>query len=109
MRYSNRIKNYYIDGHEREDVVMSRNLFVKEYLQEEMRMHRWLQFPLQQAVQLGLDVETGYHYKAETSGKFVEFHVDANERTQEIANGVKFGGNLSVRFPQGNFFTEFWT
>jgi hypothetical protein len=44
MRYSNRIKSYYIDGHEREDVVMSRNLFVKEYLQEEMRMHIWLQF-----------------------------------------------------------------
>jgi hypothetical protein len=78
MRYSNRIKNYYIDGHEREDVVMSRNLFVQEYLKEEMRMHRWLQFPLQEAVQLGLDIETGYHYKAETSDKFVEFHVDAN-------------------------------
>ena len=53
--------------------------------------------PLQQAVQLGLDVETGFHYKSEKSGKFIAFHVDANKKTQEIGNSVKFGGNVSVQ------------
>ena len=37
MRYSDREKNYNVDGHEVEDVVTSRNIFVKEYLRGEWR------------------------------------------------------------------------
>ena len=43
MRYCERKKNYYVDGHEREDVVLSRWIFIKSYFAKENRMHRWIQ------------------------------------------------------------------
>ena len=100
MKYSDRRKNYYVDGHEREDVILSRNIFVKEYLIGEMRMHRWVQLPLVQAIHQGLDIESGYHYISESSETFIEFHVDANDVAKKFGNGMNFGGNLSVRFPE---------
>ena len=100
MKYSDRRKNYYVDGHEREDVILSRNIFVKEYLIGEMRMHRWVQLPLEQAIHQGLDIESGYHYISESSETFIEFHVDANDVAKKFGNGMNFGGNLSVRFPE---------
>ena len=38
-----REKTYYVDGHEREDVVLSRWMFIKVYFAKENRMHRWIQ------------------------------------------------------------------
>ena len=43
MRYCDRKKNFYVDGHERKDVVMSRWKFMGKYLSREIRMHRWTQ------------------------------------------------------------------
>jgi hypothetical protein len=99
MRYNDRSKNYYVDGQKREDVVVSRNIFVKSYLRDEMRMYRWIQFSVQEAKEKGLDTESGYHYRSNTSEFFVEYHVDVNEITQKIGNSMRFGGNFSVRFP----------
>ena len=73
-----------MDGHEREDVVASRNIFVKEYLRGEMRMHRWVQFPIEEAIRHGLDMKSGIHYISRTSEKFIEFHVDANGVSQKL-------------------------
>jgi hypothetical protein len=78
---------------------MSRNIFVKTYLRDEMRMYRWIQFTVQEAKRKGMDTDSGYHYRSETSELFVEYHVDVNECSQKIGNCMRFGGNLSVRFP----------
>ena len=43
MRYCEGKKNYYVDGHERDDVVLSRWMFIKGYFAKENRMHRWIQ------------------------------------------------------------------
>jgi hypothetical protein len=73
---------------------------VKEYLRGKMRMHRWVQFPIEQAIRHGLDVKSGFHYISETSENFIEFHVDANDVSKKFGNCMKFGENLSVRFPE---------
>ena len=84
MRYSDSQKNYYVDGHEREDIVASMNICVKEYLRGEMRMHRWVQFPIEEAIRHGLDIKSGFHYISETSEKFIEFHVDTNDVSHKL-------------------------
>jgi hypothetical protein len=38
-----RKKSYIVDAHEREDVVKDRHAFIKEFLELEFRMHRWIQ------------------------------------------------------------------
>ncbi len=38
-----RKKCYYVDGHEKPSTVEYRGKFVKRYLQNELKMHRWIQ------------------------------------------------------------------
>ena len=43
MKFGERKKNYYVNGHEQLDVVLSCSVFVRKYLLRELRMHRWIQ------------------------------------------------------------------
>ena len=61
MNYFNRNKSYYVDGNERKDVINTRWKFVKKYLKNELRMYRWIQIPLKEAIIINID-SGGYKY-----------------------------------------------
>jgi hypothetical protein len=108
--YNSRKKSFFVDGHERPNVVARRNEFCIQYLSQlEPRTHRWIQVTKQAVEQWKadktiLDDETrGYQYHcADKDTDMVEFHVDdlpfLHDMAQEMGNGA-FGGNLSVRKP----------
>ncbi|KAG7348863.1 hypothetical protein IV203_011460 [Nitzschia inconspicua] len=77
MKYANHKKSYYVDGHEREDVVTSRKLFCKRYLVDlEPRRIRWIQITKEKASELpSLSMDFGHEYM-EGDIKMVEFHED---------------------------------
>ncbi|KAI2488670.1 hypothetical protein MHU86_6071 [Fragilaria crotonensis] len=79
FKYDTRRKSFYVDGHEREDVVAHRNAFCKNYLTVlEPRCRRWIQLPLSEAATIKtLDTDFGHHYYDIISDETrVEFHVD---------------------------------
>ncbi|KAG7373561.1 hypothetical protein IV203_034285 [Nitzschia inconspicua] len=77
MKYANHKKSYYVDGHEREDVVTSRKLFCKRYLLDlEPRCLRWIQITKEKASELqSLSMDFGHEYM-EGDINMVEFHED---------------------------------
>ena len=99
MRYDERRKNYYVDGHERDDVVVSRWIFIRKYLQREIQMHRWVQITEKEMQKLDDNlINVGYHYvNPDTGDSMYEFHVDANKSFQTFSHTTDYGGNLSVR------------
>ena len=48
MKYCERKKNYYVDGHERADNVKYRKKYITKYFQDERQMYRWVQIPLEE-------------------------------------------------------------
>jgi hypothetical protein len=79
FHYDLRKKSFYVDGHEREDVVANRKTFCKEYLTEyEPYCRRWVQISKEDAAAIkDLDTGFGYHYYNIIAGKdYIEFHVD---------------------------------
>jgi hypothetical protein len=79
FHYDLKKKSFYVDGHEREDVVANRKTFCREYLTEyEPYCHRWVQISKEDAAAIkDLDVGFGYHYHNIIAGKdYIEFHVD---------------------------------
>ncbi len=102
MSYNERKKNYYVDGHEREDVIISRWKFISQYLKREMQMHRWVHLTEKEVQDLNergtLIEDHGYHFTDESTGETMyEFHVDAHHSFQQRCKDLEFGGNLSVR------------
>ena len=73
FQYDARKKSFYVDGHEREDVVASRTKFCKTYLTElEPYCNRWVQVSMN-------DVEVGLGHKyfdIISNEEHLEFHVD---------------------------------
>jgi hypothetical protein len=43
FKYEPRKKGYFVDGHEKEERIMYRNKYVKQYLKKERQTFRWLQ------------------------------------------------------------------
>ena len=79
FRYDTRKKSFYVDGHEREDVVAHRDSFCKHYLTVlEPYCRRWIQLPLSEAATIKtLDTEIGHpYYDIVSDEDRVEFHVD---------------------------------
>ena len=77
--YDTRRKSFYVDGHEREDVVAYRVKFCTKYLTEyEPRCHRSVQLPKREAQAIeDVDIDYGYDYvEPATNANYVEFHVD---------------------------------
>jgi hypothetical protein len=72
-------KSFYVDGHEREDVVAHRHSFCKNYLTTlEPYCRRWIQLPLSEATTIkSLDTELGHQYYDIISDENrIEFHID---------------------------------
>jgi hypothetical protein len=73
-------KGYYVDGHERHDVVAARKTFCEVYLTElESRCLRSMQFSeleLEMEVYKNLSSEVAYRYYDDEGTLNYEFHVD---------------------------------
>jgi hypothetical protein len=81
--YDTRKKSFFVDGHERPNVVFRRNEFCILYLSKlEPRTHRWIQVR-KEAVEkwkaekrISEDDTRGYHYHLADNVEMVEFHVN---------------------------------
>lgn len=105
--YEDRKKCFFVDVHERDDVVEDRNVFVKDYLRKDLRRHCWVQKQADDVELLEL-YETGQlkrdqgHRFEKDGEEWIEFHVDDHKSFFEWANeNCVYGGNLSARFPEG--------
>ena len=108
--YDTRKKSFFVDGHERQDVVIRRNEFCKRYLtQLEPCAHRWIQVTADTVEEWKREGKIsegmgGYKYISADNTHMVEFHVDdldfLHKRADDMGFGL-FGGNLSVRMPEG--------
>jgi hypothetical protein len=107
--YDTRKKSFFVDGHERPNVVFKRNEFCTRYLSKlEPRTHRWIQVTKETVEKWKrekkiLENDTrGYHYLSADNVQMVEFHVDDYDLLHDLAEEMgfgTFGGNLSVRKP----------
>ena len=62
MKYDDRKKFFYANGHEQPDVVLSRWVFIKKYLCRELIMHRFIQVSKEELFELDINFEGGYIY-----------------------------------------------
>ncbi|KAI2495738.1 hypothetical protein MHU86_18762 [Fragilaria crotonensis] len=79
FKYDVRRKSFYVDGHEREDVVANRQTFCETYLTKlEPYCNRWIQLPVAKATMIeGLDIGFGHRYfDIIRDEELVEFHID---------------------------------
>ena len=112
--YRTRKKSYYVDGHDRKDVLGHRN---NEYLPAEkaleLRQYLWAQLSVAEFDDLKIETAVGALRAKELlydlSGGRVEVHIDLLPTAWRelprfstvLENGVMVGGRLSERFPQG--------
>ena len=108
FKYSENLKCYYNDGHEREDVVKDRNdRFLVEYFKLERRCYRWVQLTKQEAENLEATIDNfpkHCYYEFNLNGNdMCEYHIDTHESLQQyIDDRYKvFGGNPSVKMQPG--------
>ena len=103
FKYSPLKKSYYVDGHERPEVVCHRNRYIAEYIHNELRTFRWIQLPEYKVRKLdeensGFSMNDGYKYNCiEKDVTMYEYHVDTHECLDEFVNDAPHGGYLSVR------------
>ncbi|KAI2502439.1 hypothetical protein MHU86_12015 [Fragilaria crotonensis] len=106
--YNIQRKGYYVDGHERDDVIASRRQFCHKYLTElEPKCCRWVQYALSELEASRLNPEFGYKYVDNESNMVLyEFHVDycysrrlTNENVDAMVGKV---ASMSVRAPHGS-------
>jgi len=70
-------KTYYVDGHEREDIVKYWTEFCTRYLTVyEPRCIRWVQMPKQTALEHAELEGSGYSYRGTDHVEMCKFHVD---------------------------------
>lgn len=106
FKYEARKKYYFVDGHEKEGTIKYRTEYVREMLNLEQRMYRWIQLKQTEVAMYGekhgLLTSTGYNYTCPLTGEpMVEFHVDACEEFHKVMKETMWGGNLSVRMEVG--------
>jgi hypothetical protein len=102
-------KSYYVDGHEKEEQVQHRSKFISTYLSEiEPFMHRWVQMTLANYDKLIQSlickdeqvISSGHKYWNHVTNEWwMEFHVDDYNFVN--CDVSPYGGNLSVRMPEG--------
>ena len=87
--YDARKKSFYVDGHEREDVVAYRREFCKRYLTVyEPRCLRWVQLRKEEAQAIDdIDFAFGHSYLDTTGAQWIEFHADYCRQIPEILQG----------------------
>ena len=82
-------KTYYIDGHEKPEVVAYRKKYVANYIDDEIRCFRWVQLSEDEVAkmeQTNADFvrDSGYKYiDNETGLTMYEFHVDDLQNSHE--------------------------
>ena len=79
FQYDTRKKSFYVDGHEREDVVGARSIFCKRYPTDyESYCNRWVQISVDEANTINdLNADFGYSYfDIVGNQEKLEFHVD---------------------------------
>ena len=100
FKYETRRKGYYVDGHEKPSTVEYRSKFVKRYLQNEPRMHRWIQVPREEATRLEEDgkvaKKSGYSYLNADNEPMVEYHIDDSNKFGKRLKDLSFKGAFSV-------------
>ena len=105
FKYSPRRKTFYVDGHERPEVVAYRKIHVAKYIEEDFRCFRWIQLTEESVEQLEeddaeFDKTIGYKYSTADSLTMYEYHVDDHDRFQEFCHmTTTFDGYLSVCMP----------
>ena len=110
FHHDSRKKSFFVDGHERPNVVCHRNEFCSNYLSKlEPRTHRWIQVTRETVEQWKSEnriredaAARGFTYQDDEGTEMVEFHVDDYNFLQQVAEEMGFGifgGNLSVRKP----------
>ena len=98
--YNEQKQCYYIDGHDREDVVENRNVLIKKYFKLELECYRWVQILKSIAEQLeneetNLPKNCSYQYVDSQGNEMREYHVDTNNVLENYIhpNNQKYGGN----------------
>ena len=101
MRYDTNRKTYYVDGHERDDVVASRNAFCIRYLhQYEPRCLRWVQLTQSEVDEItGIDLSRAHIYYKNDNIRFYELHIDYID---SVVEGNSVVPTMSVRAPSGS-------
>ena len=100
--YSERKRNYYVDGHESPLNIIQRRKFIKDYHEFELNSHRWIQLTKEDFEKIirnsGVEPKSdGYAYLDEEDNEMMEFHVDSHPWFQKHFDYYSLGGNLSVR------------
>jgi hypothetical protein len=106
--YNTQRKGYYVDGHERNDVVASRKAFCETFLSDiEPRCLRWIQVSQSEleTTHNVLNPELGYRFVDAEGKSHVEFHVDyyTSTSSQNNSNNELLEGKspkISVRAPR---------
>ena len=110
FHHDSRKKSFFVDGHERPDVVCHRIEFCSNYFSKlEHRTHRWIQVTRETVEQWKSEngiredaAARGFAYQDDEGTEMVEFHVDDYDFLQPVAEEMgfgMFGGNLSVLKP----------
>ena len=103
FKYSPKQKSYYVDGHERPEVVSHRKQYVSDYVRNEIRTFRWIQLPENEVNKLeemwsDFSKNDGYKYVHSENGvTMFEYHVDTHECLDSMVKDTPHGGYLSVR------------
>ena len=106
FKYSPKQKTYYVDGHERPEIVDHQKKYCEQYLKDEIRCYRWIQLSENEVEKLENDTynsfsrKSGYKYKTNDLTQMYEFHVDTHECLLPYSDLRPHGGNLSVRKKQ---------
>ena len=78
-RYDVRRKSFYVNGHERDDVVATRTQFCKSYLTElEPHCKRWIQVSMKDPTTINdLDIGLGHiYFNIVKNEHVIEYHID---------------------------------
>ena len=106
FKFSSKTKIYYVDGHEKPEVVEHRQKYINQYIREELLCYRWVQLNEDQVNELeiknkGFSRNNGYKYiNKDTQNVMYEFHVDTHSCIDPFVCDVEYGGFLSVRRDQ---------
>lgn len=105
--YNTKQKGYYVDGHERSDVIASRKVFCETYLTDiEPKCLRWIhvsQHELETTHSV-LNPEFGYRFVDADGKSQIEFHVDYCTSCDSEDKALLVGKNpmISIRAPLGS-------
>ena len=107
-KYCENKRNYYTDGHEREDVIKDRNSrFLVKYFKNGRRIYRWVQLTNEQDIDVekldpNFPRDCSYRYTAPSSSiQMREYHIDTHKSLDGFIRECdrQYGGSVSVRKP----------